>query len=599
MTVPNSIIKCLSGVPLDNTYENTLFFANASAQTSYFNSMMIPGMQFTNQSFQRKNANTLRIEAKSENLNRCNYIMFQNTNYSNKWFYAFVVEVNYINDNTTEIVYELDVMQTWFFDFYLQQAWVEREHTSSDGLYEHTVPETLPVNYYVQMAEVDSDNFKDMEAVVICTLTQEGAKGSATTKTATAPATNTSTTDSNDTSSTVKVDPADEPKTSTTATTDSKTDGSKIVPMDTDYPLPDTPSSGGNSTSTAAPAGNIDNTWCGASVYGIEDIDTFTDFFNKVSSNGTQDGIIAAYMIPKAFDQNAGKGNSIHTVKSRNNYSMLTPINRYTGSLDGYTPKNKKMYCYPFTYLLVTTGDNSCEYHFENFDGVGAASAVTAQFNEVCSVLPPVSGMIWPNNYQTNIDSVKGNTNFMVGIGNFPICCYSIDTYRAYVAQNANNILLQGITAAAQIGAGIGMAVTGNPGGITTAVNGIGSALGLMADQADAAKKPDTGTKPDCSNALYASGNKKVRYLSMTCDATTARNCDDFLSRYGYKVNRLKVPNIHAREQWTYCKTAGCSISGSIPVDAARKICEIFDAGVTHWTVPQNVGNYSLSNNPL
>lgn len=564
MTVPNSLIKCLSGVPLDNTYENTLFFATASAQTSYFNSMMIPGMQFTNQSFQRKNANTLRIEAKSENLNRCNYIMFQNTNYSNKWFYAFVVEVNYINDNTTEIVYELDVMQTWFFDFYLQQAWVEREHTSSDGLYEHTVPETLPVNYYVQMAEVDSEHFKDMEAVVICTLTQEGAKGSATTKTATA-----------------------------------TTDDSKIVPLDTDYPLPDTPDTGGNSTGTAAPAGNIDNTWCGASVYGIEDIHTFVDFFNKVSTNGTQDGIIAAYMIPKAFDQAAGKGKNIHTVKSRNNYSMLTAINRYTGSLDGYTPKNKKMYCYPFTYLLVTTGDNSCEYHFENFDGVGAATSITAQFNEVCSVLPPVSGMIWPNNYQTNIGSVKGNTNFMVGIGNFPICCYSIDTYRAYVAQNANNILLQGLTAAAQIGAGVGMAFAGMPGGITTAVNGIGSALGLMADQADAAKKPDTGTKPDCSNALYASGNKKVRYLTMTCDATTARNCDDFLSRYGYKVNRLKVPNIHAREQWTYCKTAGCSISGSIPVDAARRICQIFDAGVTHWTTPQNVGNYSLSNNPL
>ena len=65
---------------------------------------------------------------------------------------------------------------------------------------------------------------------------------------------------------------------------------------------------------------------------------------------------------------------------------------------------------------------------------------------------------------------------------------------------------------------------------------------------------------------------------------------------YGYKTNRVKVPNIHARQRWTYTKTIGCNVKGECPVKHLEKIISIFDNGITFWVNPSEVGNYSLAN---
>lgn len=53
--------------------------------------------------------------------------MYQNTHYSNKWFYAFILGMEYINDNTTRIQIATDVFQTWQFDVTYKSSFVERE----------------------------------------------------------------------------------------------------------------------------------------------------------------------------------------------------------------------------------------------------------------------------------------------------------------------------------------------------------------------------------------------------------------------------------------------------------------------------------------
>ena len=53
--------------------------------------------------------------------------MYQNENYSNKWFYAFITGMKYLNDNVTEISITTDVFQTWQFDFTFKESFVERE----------------------------------------------------------------------------------------------------------------------------------------------------------------------------------------------------------------------------------------------------------------------------------------------------------------------------------------------------------------------------------------------------------------------------------------------------------------------------------------
>ena len=78
-----------------------------------------------------------------------------------------------------------------------------------------------------------------------------------------------------------------------------------------------------------------------------------------------------------------------------------------------------------------------------------------------------------------------------------------------------------------------------------------------------------------------------------------AKIIDSFLTLYGYVCNKVKVPNRNARPFFTYTKTSGCQIHGSMPQDDAIAIEGIFDSGVRFWNNPELIGQYSeLDNRP-
>ena len=79
----------------------------------------------------------------------CNYMMFQNTTYGDKWFYAFITSVEYHNNNCSIIHFEIDVMQTWHFNYSVDQCFVEREHPVTDQIGEHYEPENVDTGEYV------------------------------------------------------------------------------------------------------------------------------------------------------------------------------------------------------------------------------------------------------------------------------------------------------------------------------------------------------------------------------------------------------------------------------------------------------------------
>ena len=78
-----------------------------------------------------------------------------------------------------------------------------------------------------------------------------------------------------------------------------------------------------------------------------------------------------------------------------------------------------------------------------------------------------------------------------------------------------------------------------------------------------------------------------------------AKIVDEYFTRYGYATKRNKIPNRNVRPHWTYTKTIGCTITGSMPADSARKICDIYNTGITFWNNPTELGNYSLNNSPV
>lgn len=136
------LVKC--NLNLDNN--NQLTFASKTAQYNYFNSLS--HLTITDISYQRKD-NYIRYPAHIDSLIEYNYVMYKNNNYLNKWFYAYILRMEYENDNCTRVYIKTDVFQTWQFDLTFPKSFVEREHVNDDTVGKHTIPEGLETGDYI------------------------------------------------------------------------------------------------------------------------------------------------------------------------------------------------------------------------------------------------------------------------------------------------------------------------------------------------------------------------------------------------------------------------------------------------------------------
>ena len=143
---PNSDIKIIRGIPLDISHDHTLWFDSANTQFQYFSMKAV--RTFTKASYVRNGRGSIKVQCPADEIYDCNYLMYRNTSYTNKWFYAFC-HVEYINDNTSEITFEIDNLQTWFFEMQLAQCYVEREHSITDVAGDNLIPEGLETGEYV------------------------------------------------------------------------------------------------------------------------------------------------------------------------------------------------------------------------------------------------------------------------------------------------------------------------------------------------------------------------------------------------------------------------------------------------------------------
>lgn len=138
---PDSEIHILQNVPLSDNYENTVNYRDKITQASEF--LKYEKYRFTEYSYQRAQVGAIRLEIKYENLYDCNYMMFKNRAFEDKWWYAFIVGCSYVSNEVTEVYYKIDVMQTWCYDYKFLDTFVERRHSRTDELYSNTQPEGL------------------------------------------------------------------------------------------------------------------------------------------------------------------------------------------------------------------------------------------------------------------------------------------------------------------------------------------------------------------------------------------------------------------------------------------------------------------------
>ena len=73
---------------------------------------------------------------------------------------------------------------------------------------------------------------------------------------------------------------------------------------------------------------------------------------------------------------------------------------------------------------------------------------------------------------------------------------------------------------------------------------------------------------------------------------------DEYFTKFGYKINRVKQPNISGRSIFNYVEIeASADIGyGEVPSKAMEVINGACRSGVTIWHNHSNIGNYSMNN---
>lgn len=153
---PNSTIQLFGDLGLKPNMEDTIYFSSESEKNTWFNSKTKLA-NLSAQTYSRRERNVVRIAPTYgiASIYNAQYMRFINTSYENKWFYAFIISVDYVNDTVVDVKYEIDVMMTWMGDFDLLPCFIERQHVSNDSIGSNTVQENLDVGEHIAEQTID------------------------------------------------------------------------------------------------------------------------------------------------------------------------------------------------------------------------------------------------------------------------------------------------------------------------------------------------------------------------------------------------------------------------------------------------------------
>jgi hypothetical protein len=266
---------------------------------------------------------------------------------------------------------------------------------------------------------------------------------------------------------------------------------------------------------------------------------------------------------------------------------LETEVSKNLKTIDGYTPKNNKCFCYPFNYLTLNNNSGvKVILKYELFNNPQSATA-TIKYYPVVGNNPVL--LCVPVNYKGQAKNFDNSVQF----ANFPPLPWSYDVFKNWAALNSNSIAMS----FAQKGLSVASAaVTGNLGGV---IGGVTSTAAELANMADKAQQPDEVRGTPQGNALLYSGGAGVFARCECCKSEYISKVDDYFTRYGYLINEVKKPLLHNRKNFDYIQTRDIDITGAIPSDDLEELCNIFNNGVTIWHNPNTFGDYGVDNSPI
>lgn len=568
--IPQGTIWLLKNIPLDNTYQHTLYWelsANGRFdQTDYFlSSSHIVGQPLTNQTYTRVNNNRIRVARLADDILLANYLVFCNSDsnfsspkYSNKLYFCFITSINYINNNVTEIEFEIDVIQTWYFDFNLLPCFMERTHARTDAIGSNIVPEPLQLGEYVHATPLTKNANLSNDFYIIVA--------------------------------------------SSDVTIGSVVNGSMYGGIYGGAKLRAFPSNS---------AGGVNQ------------------YLSDMVTAGKADAVVSIYMIPKFLIDSSitvptdGRDLVPGDVITTPIELTLPSVSSSNPLVNDYTPHNNKLYTYPYTYLNIETptgGKLTLRYEF--FDGS------TPKVRVGGCVTHPVQAVLMPYKYKQQLPTGYSTTltdslDESIVLDSYPVCSWSNDTYAAWVAQNSVPIQTQLM---GQVISAIPSILTSPVFGTLSTVRSISHTVTSALAESQRASIVGDKLNGQMSGSPAVTMSKQAFWFSRdSIDESTARLIDSYFDMFGYAVKKIQEPVRKTRSFYTYIKTVGCVIeekqwvnnpafaNTGIPADDANKICELHDAGITYWDVANleengtiggktyHVGDYSIApyNSPI
>ena len=618
---PQTEVHLLSNVPFNYNYNNVMDFDTIQEQTTYF--LNKSKLEFEDLTYQRVNNNTINLEVEYEELYDVNYMMFQNDRIPGKWFYAFITAYDFVSPKVTRITYQIDVYQTWLFQMTWQSTYVEREHTKRFNQDGSPVVNTLDEGLaYGDDYEITSCvRYEQIEDVIWAIIVS-------------------------------KVDLS-------YINTGKYYGGSTLGDIQTPLYFYCVPIALDGNTVTLngwAPdeIRDIFNLFSTHDAF-VGSIVTmyYTSYLPMVFTSNTTGGGINI-TCQDGIDHVTISGLEMFKI-TNSLWSSLNP-QIYSNMFDAFPQYSEsKLYMYPYSLLEITNlkGD-TVTLKPQNFN-LNISKELRLRLKSCVSTSPKTA--IFPENY-LNSTNIFGFEDFTCGIvdnnlSDIPIvddytASYmqanrnSIATTNKYAMDNANRGIIQNnavnrvqnaimdkqqqymesdakwgqwsnfldLHAGSAIRSGYEMAKKYDLSqGQRLAMNQNNAIanenLRINAEQAigmTQAKLKDINNIPPTisnlgNNTLFDYGNKinGIYVIGKSIRSEYVAQLTNYFKMFGYKVNKLEVPNTKSRQYYNYIKTVDANIIGNIPSNDLNTIKGIFDKGVTIWHT-SNVGDYSVKN---
>lgn len=536
----NSKILLCKGIKLDKSYKNVLSYTNTQMLNLCMNDAHLI-KSADNYSFIKKGINNINTSFSYSECLRANYIAFQNPDYDNKWFFAFIDKITYNGEKNTNIQFTIDVWSTFYEDVDFQECFVIREHVNDDTIGAHTLPENVETGEYAMItAPVPLNNYDT--GTYICVAVSEMIPE-------------------------VLMDDDDNKR-----TFNGIYNGLYFcIHTDAQY------------------ATNLIN---------IYDRKGKADAINSVFLVPKQfallgDPVKAKVGVVQFADTNIKF--SFLVPESGNNYFIIEPdiyVNNVTALNGGYIPKNNKLFTKQFNYMILTNNNGTdVPLYYENFTNGLPHFKVIGDITPGCSIkcIP-----LDYNNFE-DTDSSMASYNFGISGGKFPVCSWNSDAYTNWLTENGVNLGLSLVGAV--VGAGIGIATGGV--GLVVAGSAAMSIASTMGSIYQHSMTPDQAKgNTNVGDVTYSAKKNVFDVIRMSIKPEYARCIDDYFTRLGYKVNTLKHPNITGRRYWNYIQVSNSDylVSGNLSHEYLEIINNIGINGVTIWHNHDSIGNYSLDN---